>query len=194
MKEDDSLIYFATKNKGKYAEAKQVASEHGIQLMHLNWNKHEIQDDNLSRIASLAAEVASRESEKNVVAEDAGFFVNALQGFPGPYSSYVYETLGVQGILKLMQDVTERDAFFSSAVAYASRGHASACFEGIVRGSLCHAPRGSRGFGFDPIFIPTQGDGRTFAEMGIEEKNRLSHRAVAFRKFCTWFTAHHGEK
>lgn len=144
MKEDDSLIYFATKNKGKYAEAKQVASEHGIQLMHLNWNKHEIQDDNLSRIAALAAEVASRESKKNVVAEDSGFFVNALQGFPGPYSSYVYETLGVQGILKLMQDVTQRDAFFSSAVAYSSPGHASACFEGIVRGSLSHATRGSQ--------------------------------------------------
>ena len=75
----------------------------------------------------------SRESKKNVVAEDAGFFVNALHGFPGPYSSYVYEKLGVQGILKLMQDVTQRDAFFSSAVAYSSRGHASACFEGIVK-------------------------------------------------------------
>ncbi|MGA2784523.1 MAG: XTP/dITP diphosphatase [Candidatus Bathyarchaeia archaeon] len=195
MKEDDSLVYFATKNKGKYAEAKQVASEHGIQLAHLNWDKYEIQDDNISRIASLAAEVASRESEKNsVVAEDAGFFVNALHGFPGPYSSYVYEKLGVHGILKLMQDVTQRHAYFSSAIAYSSRGRASVCFEGIVRGSLCHAPRGSRGFGFDPIFIPTKGDGRTFAEMNIEEKNQLSHRAVAFGKFCTWFTAHHGEK
>jgi XTP/dITP diphosphohydrolase len=191
LKDDELVIYFATKNKGKYAEAEQVAISYGIRLIHLNWNKHEIQDNDLSKIASFAAEAAARESKHSVVAEDAGFFVQALNGFPGPYSSYVFEKLGVQGILKLMRNVSRREAFFSSAVAYSKDGCDSICFEGAVKGTVSSAPKGSRGFGFDPIFIPTQGDGRTFAELEIEEKNRLSHRAAAFGKFCLWFRSQH---
>jgi XTP/dITP diphosphohydrolase len=127
-----------------------------------------------------------------VVAEDAGFFVEALQGFPGPYSSYVYRKLGVEGILKLMKDVTERRAYFCSALAYSSGGHCF-CFEGKVRGTVSLSPRGARGFGFDPIFIPIDADGRTFAEMEVGEKNRFSHRAIAFRKFFEWLSHSNGK-
>jgi XTP/dITP diphosphohydrolase len=188
LKESDSVVYFATKNKGKYAEVEKVASKHGIRLVHLSWKKHEIQEDDLSVIACFAAEEAARESKTHsVVAEDAGFFVAALHGFPGPYSSYTFDKLGTQGILKLMQNVNQREAFFSSAVAFSNDGISSICFNGIVKGTVSLVSRGTQGFGFDPIFIPSQGDGRTFAEMEISEKNRLSHRAMAFQKFFEWF-------
>jgi XTP/dITP diphosphohydrolase len=194
LKEHKRIVYFATKNNGKYVEAAQIASEYGVELAHLSLEKHEVQDDDLSKIASFAAEEAVRESKIDcVVAEDAGFFVEALQGFPGPYSSYVYSKLGVEGILKLMKDVTERDAYFCSALAYSQEGH-SFCFEGKVNGTVSLSPRGARGFGFDPIFIPVHGDGRTFAEMEISEKNRFSHRAMAFRNFFKWLKSQRQQK
>ena len=88
--------------------------------------------------------------------------------------------------MRLMRDVKKRDAYFSSAVAYCSAGHETVCFNGMVSGIVAFSPKGAHGFGFDPIFIPTEGDGRTLAEMRIEEKNRLSHRARAFTKLCEW--------
>ena len=187
LKEGKWVIHFATKNKDKYNEAARVASEHGIVLIHLNLEKHEIQSEDLSKIAAVAAEQALHESKADcVVAEDAGFFVDALNGFPGPYSSYVYGKLGVHGILMLLQEEDRRDASFASAVAYCSRKGRSVCFEGTVKGQVSLTPRGQHGFGFDPIFIPDQSKGRTFAEMRMEEKNRFSHRAIAFSKFFNW--------
>ena len=153
--------------------------------------KYEIQAEDLSEIASVAAQQALKESSvQAVVAEDAGFFVDALNGFPGPYSSYVYKKIGVIGILRLLRETDRREASFCSAVAYCSRSQRSACFEGTVKGQVTFAPRGEQGFGFDPIFIPNQGEGRTFAEMGIEEKNRFSHRAMAFSRLFDWIKLH----
>lgn len=192
---DETSVYFATKNKGKFLEAKKIASGQGVRLIHLDWSKFEVQDNAISKIASIAAEAVARESgKKHVVAEDSGFFVTALQGFPGPYSSYVYDTLGVDGVLRLMRDVTLREASFSAAIAYSDGGQKSVCFEGTVKGTISETPRGSHGFGFDPIFIPENGYGRTFAEMGAEEKNQISHRAVGFGKFCKWFTSYQTKK
>jgi len=186
LKEVNHVVQFATKNKDKYNEAARVAATHGIELVHLSLEKYEIQADDLAKIATVAAEQARRESNAlAVVAEDAGFFVDALNGFPGPYSSYVYRKLGVDGVLELLENVDERRAYFASAVAYCREGQ-TICFEGVVKGSVGFTPRGHHGFGFDPIFIPDQGEGRTFAEMDIDEKNRYSHRALAFSKFCEW--------
>jgi len=157
--------------------------------------KHEIQAEDLSKIASFAAEQAVDETGmKDVVAEDAGFFVDALNGFPGPYSSYVYRKLGVDGILRLLREGDRRDASFSCVVAYCSRSHGAVWFEGAVKGKVSSTPRGQHGFGFDPIFIPNQGEGRTFAEMGIDEKNRFSHRAMAFSKFFNWIKLQQSSK
>ena len=180
------VIQFATKNKGKYDEAVRVALTYGIELAQVSLEKYEIQADDLRKIATVAAEQALKEAKTSaILAEDSGFFIDALNGFPGPYSSYVYRTLGVDGVLKLLEKVDERRARFASAVAYCDEGH-TICFEGVVEGSVCLRPRGQKGFGFDPIFIPDRGDGRTFAEMDTDEKNRYSHRALAFSKFCEW--------
>lgn len=189
MREANRTVYFATSNKGKYAEAAMLAANFGVRLKHLNVEKLEIQADKLTDVVSFAASRLASTKHHSVVSEDAGFFVDAFNGFPGPYSAYVFQQIGTAGILKLMQGITKRAARFEAAVAYCTPGKRVKCFTGVVRGTVSHRPRGKYGFGFDPIFTPFVGDGRTFAEMTIEQKNSFSHRAQAFTKFCTWFNS-----
>lgn len=189
MKELSRTVYFATGNRGKFIEAARITSRFGIELKHLHFKKHEIQSSDLTEIASFAAKQAAESEKRAVLSEDAGFFVNALKGFPGPYSSYVYGTLGTEGILKLLGKGRNRKAFFKAAVAFCTPRTQPLCFTGVVEGLVSRKPVGSHGFGFDPIFIPRQGHGRTFAEMTTDEKNVVSHRAFAFAKFSKWFVA-----
>jgi XTP/dITP diphosphohydrolase len=189
VRERKRSVYFATGNKNKYLEATRIASSFSIDLKFLDFEKQEIQSRNVAEIASHAAMHAAQSTGKSVVAEDAGFFVHALDGFPGPYSSYVFDTLGMNGILRLTRDARNREASFQATVAYCEPSRTPICFTGIVRGSLAQRPKGSHGFGFDPIFVPREGDGRTFAEMSAVEKNLFSHRGKAFTKFCKWFAS-----
>lgn len=182
-------IYFVTENVGKYTEAAQIAAEFGVNLTQLRLRKMEIQSEELQVIASFAARDACQRTRRPVVADDSGFFVRALGGFPGPYSSYVYRTIGNSGILRILRSDGGRSAYFQSAVAFCKPRARPMCFSGIVNGSVSRRPMGIHGFGFDPIFIPRSGDGRTFAEMRTEEKNMLSHRGKAFTKFFEWYTS-----
>jgi XTP/dITP diphosphohydrolase len=125
-----------------------------------------------------------------VIVEDAGLFVDALNGFPGPYAAYVYKTIGNKGLLKLMQNVEKRRAQFWSAIAYCdSEAKAPLVFEGEAEGEITVNERvgnDKSGFGFDPIFQP-DGSAKAFAEMTLKEKNGFSHRAKTVRKFAEWY-------
>jgi len=187
LKEAETTVYFATRNKGKYEEAAEVANRFGIRLKQLKFSKLEIQSNSLEEIASFAARHAANATQRPVVAEDAGLFINGLQGFPGPYSAYVYETIGYQGMLRLMSSTRKRGAHFQAVVAYCRPGNSPICFSGIVNGNISPRAKGKYGFGFDPIFIPLKRGGQTFAELSVSEKNRFSHRAKAFAKFFRWF-------
>ena len=186
MKEHRRRVYFATGNSNKYLEAARIATSFGIRLEHLNLEKQEIQAENLVDIASFAARRAADTTRRSVVVEDAGLFIRELGGFPGPYSSYSYATIGLRGILRLMRGAVSREASFQAAVAYCTPSRRVICFTGTTKGNLTRRPRGRKGFGYDPIFIPNR-ETRTFAEMSTADKNRFSHRAKAFRKFCGWF-------
>jgi len=120
--------------------------------------------------------------------EDAGLFIEALNGFPGAYSSFAYKTLGCKGILKLLEDIPPpRWAYFKSCVGYYDGHGRITVVEGVCRGKISLDERGSRGFGFDPIFIPEGSNNRTFAEMEVLEKNEYSHRAKALRELFQHF-------
>jgi len=186
---DRRQVYFLTSNKDKFTEAAAVAEALGIRLRMLTATKIEIQSDSLQRIASYAAQEATNRLGVAVATEDAGLFIHGLHGFPGPYSSDVFKRVGTKGVLKLMKNMSRRNAEFCSAVAYCAPHGRPRCFTGAVRGRIGFHPRGAGGFGFDPIFIPFEGDGRTFAQMTEEEKNRISHRATSFRKFSRWLLA-----
>jgi len=179
-------VWFLTSNKGKFREAQAAAKASGLRLQMLVAPKIEIQSETLEEIASYAAKEAANRLGLPVVAEDAGLFIDKLNGFPGPYSSDVFKRLGNKGILKLMENTSRRSAKFSSVAAFCAPHSRPRCFTGTVVGHIDLRPRGGGGFGFDPIFIPSKGDGRTFAQMTVKEKNRLSHRAVAFRKLSKW--------
>jgi len=179
-------IYFLTSNKGKFREAAAVAAASGLRLQMLATTKIEIQSDSLRRIASYAAEEAANRLGLSVIAEDAGLFVDELRGFPGPYSSDAFKRLGISGILTLMKNSSRRNASFRSAVAFCRPRGRPRYFTGAVAGTISLDARGTGGFGFDPIFIPRGSDGRTFAQMADEEKNRISHRAISFRRLSRW--------
>jgi XTP/dITP diphosphohydrolase len=90
-------------------------------------------------------------------------------------------------MLRLMSGENDRMAEFRSAVAYCEPGGKPVLFKEKVGGVIAFGVRGKMGFGFDPIFIPNEGDGRTFAEMSTNEKNKLSHRGRAMEKLFKWY-------
>jgi len=186
------VAFFVTGNVHKFDEARKVLAEYNVATVMLNLEAIEIQDNSLENIAKASAADASKKSNLPVFVEDAGLFVKALKGFPGPYSSYVFQTLGTKGILKLMQNENKRDAYFLSVVAFSNlqQNLEPKCFQGMVEGKVTYEDRGKQGFGFDPIFQPFGGNGKTFAEMTTQEKNKYSHRAQALKKFAKWYSLH----
>jgi len=159
-----------------------------------NIPKIEIQSNNLEDIALYSLKEALKHIEDPdewdiIFREDAGLFIESLNGFPGPYSSYVYKTIGLSGILKLLEDKLDRRAYFKSAVAYRLRGDDNIRITiGVVKGSISREIKGSKGFGFDPIFIPEKYE-KTFAELGEEVKILISHRSIALREMMNTYLA-----
>ena len=183
------VAFFVTGNVHKFNEARLILGEYKVATAMLKIEAVEIQDDSLENIAKASAMDAAKNCSFAIIVEDAGLFIEALNGFPGPYSSYVYRTIGTRGILKLMENIEKRDAHFQSVVAFGSPEEAPKCFHGEAKGKISQEERGSLGFGFDPIFEPSGSGKRTFAEMTTPEKNEHSHRAEALRKFAKWYTS-----
>ncbi len=181
-------IAIATSNKHKVEEANEVLKRFGIEVYPVNVKKVEVQSENLEEIAVEAARYAYREFGKPIIVEDSGLFIRALNGFPGPYSSYVYKTIGLWGVLKLLEGCDDRSAYFKAVVALALDERNIQVFTGVVEGFIAYEARGSQGFGFDPIFVPLGYD-KTFAELGKEVKCRISHRAKAFEELAKWVSA-----
>ena len=174
-------IYFVTGNKGKLLEAQKKFSDLDIKIIQKDIGYPEIQADTLEEVAEFGVKHVAEKLDTTFILEDAGLFIDALKGFPGVYSAYIYKTIGFNGILKLMKDVNDRGAIFRSVYAYKEPDSATRFFIGECRGVIAIKDRGSNGFGFDPIFIP-DGSTRTFAEMSTEEKNSFSHRGKALEK------------
>ena len=183
------VVFFATGNIHKFNEARSILTGLDIAVGMLRVKDTEIQSDSLVEIAQASALDAFKRCHLPVVVEDAGLFIDALNGFPGPYAAYAYQTIRNAGLLKLMKNAENRKAVFQSAIAYCdSDAEAPVVFEGEAAGKITNKERvgnGKSGFGFDPIFQP-DGSAKTFAEMTLEEKNGFSHRAKAVRKFAEW--------
>jgi XTP/dITP diphosphohydrolase len=186
-------INFASNNPDKIAEVTAILEAFSIKIIPANLKVREIQADKLEDIASDSAEATAKFAGKSIVVEDAGLFINSLNGFPGPYSSFVYRTIGCKGILKLMSGVQDRTAVFRSAVSYCSFNRELKVFTGEARGKISSSERAGRKFGYDPIFIPESASNKTYSEMSIMEKNRVSHRFRAFKELATWLLNKKGE-
>ena len=143
--------------------------------------------------AEKKAEQASAYADMAAFADDSGLVVEALDGAPGIYSArYAGEgATSAQRIAKLldaMKGKTDRRAKFVCAIAIAYRGDDVALFRGEVCGTIADAPRGTNGFGYDPVFIP-DGYDKTFGELPSEVKDSISHRAAAMVKAVKFIRA-----
>lgn len=154
-----------------------------VDAEHVPLDCPEFRDDQVGPIAREKARFAWETLCRPLIVDDTGFFVAALNGFPGPYAAYVLATIGNAGLLRLLEGAADRSAYFVTAVAYAD-ADGLRVFEGRLDGEVTASPRGSGGFGYDPVFAV---GGRTLAEIPLEEKNRFSHRARALAAFRDWF-------
>ena len=168
-------IFFVTTNHNKYLEACSIFRNSDFSVIHKEDKYHEIQSNDLESIVQYGLKTLSIKSIYPIMIEDSGLFIKNLNGFPGPYSSYIFNKLGNSGLLKLMKKVENRQAVFKSVLGYSTSSSSIKIFEGYVSGKITTKQVGESGFGFDPIFIP-DGYTETFSQMDVETKSSLSHR------------------
>jgi XTP/dITP diphosphohydrolase len=181
-------LIIASHNPGKVEEITQLLAPFAIKTVAaavLDLAEPEETGDSFEANAALKAEAAATASGRAALADDSGLVVPALGGMPGIYSARWAGpakdfSLAMARVQRELGD-RDRTAFFVAVLALARPGVSTALYRGEVAGRLVWPPRGSRGFGYDPIFVPA--DGRlTFGEMEPFEKHRISHRARAFAK------------
>lgn len=179
-------LVIASKNSDKVAEIASVLADTGLAsevVNGLDWPDVEETGATLEENALLKARAVVAATGLPVLADDTGLEVDALDGAPGvgtarfagPSARY---DENVAKMLDVMTGVVDRSARFRTVVALAFPDGVEILAEGTVEGVIAEEPRGEGGFGYDPVF---EVDGRTFAEMGPEEKNKMSHRARAIR-------------
>ncbi len=188
-------LYFITSNKGKVTEAAQKLRSLGFTVVQKDLGYPEVQADTLEEVSVHGVEHIRTRFEKPFILEDAGLFIDALHGFPGVYSKYVFYTIGLAGILRLLEKERNREATFRSVYAYSEPGMKQPILGiGMCKGTISSESRGTNGFGYDPLFVPT-GSEKTFGEMTIQEKNLFSHRAKALENLAAAIRNQHlGEK
>lgn len=176
-------LSFVTGNKGKFEEFAHALAPLDINVAQAKVDVVEIQADTLEAVAQAKLTSAAEAVGGPVVVDDAGLFIDALQDFPGVYSAFALKTIGLTGILRLLEIEDDRRARFEAVIGYRDDTGEDHFFKGTCPGSISMSPRsGGHGFGFDPIFMP-EGREETFAELPLDEKNRLSHRGKALAAF-----------
>ena len=184
-------LFFVTHNESKYKEAKQIGLEYNLEINWINLEYEENQEDDIEKIALFSCNnLITKNPEikaKSFFLEDAGLFIDALKGFPGPYSSYVFQKIGNKGILTLMKNRENRKARFKSVAALHYKGEIT-LHHGVIEGEIVYEEKGGEGFGFDPIFQPISSH-QTFAEMSLKTKNLYSHRQKSLRELFISKTA-----
>ena len=174
-------VVFVTSNHHKVVEANKVGKEYGIRFNQVHILYPEVRAETVTKVAVEGAKYVCQQIDKPVIVEDSGLFIDSLGGFPGPYSAFVYSKIGCKGILDLLRSLPDRSAKFISAVGYCSRGQVKV-FEGEIEGIISTQEKGSKGFGYDPIFKP-KGHDKTFAQ-DMAQKNLVSHRRKAIQSLC----------
>lgn len=182
-------LVLASHNRGKVREIQELLAPFGLDVVsagELGLPEPDETEDSFIGNAVLKAEAAMRASGLPALADDSGLVVDALGGAPGIYSArWAGESKDFSAAMARVHREMSADAAtsarFVSALALAAPGEETRVFEGIVEGDVTWPPRGEKGFGYDPMFVP-QGETRTFGEMSHEEKLPMTHRARAFKQ------------
>lgn len=190
-------LVLATANPHKVEEITPLLVGTGIRLVPVtslvdDWELEET-GVTLEQNALLKARTAAGLTQMPAVGDDTGLFVAALGGAPGVWSSRYAgpECSYEDNRRKLLQTLSgvegeARQARFRTVVALACPDGSERAFEGVLGGSIATEPRGTGGFGYDPVFVLA--GGATLAELSLQAKNEVSHRAAAFRAFAAWIS------
>jgi XTP/dITP diphosphohydrolase len=179
----------STNNQDKAAEIRAIFAEHGgIELLERPAEVPEVDEtgETLLDNARLKARALCEATGQAAIADDTGLEVDALGGAPGVYSArYAGEAVtyadNVSRLLRELDGRTDRRARFITVALLAFPDGREVFASGEVLGEISLAPRGEGGFGYDPVFVPDEGGGRSFAEMSAADKHAISHRGRAFR-------------
>lgn len=197
MKKIEKLV-IASHNQGKVNEIREILKPYGVEVVsaaELNLPDVEETATSFEGNAKLKALELAKLSGLPCLADDSGLCVDALDGRPGVYTARYAPNRdfdkGMDKLLAELKDILEKNparnraAHFSCCLALAlpENPESAAIFKGFVDGKIAEAKAGHNGFGFDAVFVPDEGDGRTFAEMAHEEKDKISHRGRALEKF-----------
>jgi XTP/dITP diphosphohydrolase len=182
-------VTFATSNGGKFSEASAVLKRFGISVVQKAIELEELQSDSIAKIASAKAIHAAKILRAPVVVEDTGFFLDSWGNFPGPYSKWVMQTIGLDGVLKMAAG-TNRKAHFETVVAFAEQGRKPRVFAGrtdgrvpLSKGPAAHHEK----LAYDPVFIPAGGK-KAYSQMSVAAKLANSSRSKAFAAFARWYS------
>jgi len=189
-------LVFATNNKHKLNELSKLVGDefHLLSLKDINcFDDIPETADTLEGNAAIKAQYVWEKFGLNCFADDTGFEVDALNGKPGVYSArYAGEDQDSEANLsKVLEELTgnsNRKARFRTVICLIIEGK-EYYFEGIVNGNLLIERQGKEGFGYDPIFVPV-GYEKTFAEMDMEVKNKISHRGIATEKLIAFLKSY----
>ncbi len=165
-------ITLVTGNWAKIAQAKEVLEPLGIKVDNVKMDTIEIQADTVEEVAAYSAKWASNELKTNVVKNDTGIMVDALKGFPAAYTHYCADTIGEDGLLKLMKGVENRKAKFVQALAFCEYGKEPVVFTSITEGEIAKRKSGKYGWAWDFIFIP-KGQTKTLASFPDDKRFKL---------------------
>jgi len=181
------IITFVTGNKKKLEEAKQILAgafegKAPFELTNQKIDLPELQGDPIE-IAKEKCKLAAQKVNGAVFTEDTSLCFNALNGLPGPYIKWFLDQCGHSGLNQMLDGFDDRTAYAQTIVAYTTGpGEKIYVFDGRTNGKIV-AARGPTDFGWDPVFEPDEGEGKTYAEMTKEFKNSISHRGRSFEKF-----------
>ena len=148
--QQSSELFFVSSNTHKFTEAQRILSNLGLEVSLFKTTLEEIQSNSLGEIAKRKALDAYSKVQKPVIIEDDGLFIDSLDGFPGPYSSYVYDTIGNKGIMSLLEKIELRTAKFVAIIAYCNGVDDVQLFESSIPGKISLSIE-EGGWGYDPI-------------------------------------------
>lgn len=162
-------ITYVTGNKYKVELAERILGPLGIEIIQKKIYCPEIQDNDIVNVSKFSAKYAANELQTPVIKNDSGLIIDGLNGFPGPYTAYVEDTLTEEGILKLMNGIDNRNACFMEVISYCVPNHEPISFVSKTYGTISTDKRGNYGWSYDRIFIP-QGEEKTLAEFEDDER------------------------
>ncbi len=169
-------LYFITGNKNKFEELKYILPS----VEQLDIDLPEIQEIDPQLIIKNKLLEALNHAKGEFIVEDTGLYLECLNGLPGPLVKWFLKTIGKEGLARIVEYYKNDRAEARTMIGYAKNHEEMYFFEGALKGRII-SPKGESNFGWDPIFLP-DGYLKTFAEIGNEEKNKISMRSIAVNK------------